>query len=240
MSELDAFFDGMTRFLRGDLDAAALRDRLGPSPSAPGRFTFYRGLIRANHRRVLAHLFPAAQHAYAGGGGAPWPALVDAFARAHPCGDWDLNAFGAAFPAFLEGRPDRPDAASLAQVADYEYAFYRVTRAPDAFDPAVDVVNPTVTPRSYTCDVPAFVRSVRRGAPARLAATPITGFLYRRPDDRQVRWLRPTLARLLAFARATGEIDDAACAAAGVESPALDAATDALVRAGVLGRGARR
>lgn len=233
--DLDAFFASMAAFLRGEIDPATLAARLGDSPSAAGRFDFYRHLIQANHRRVLGHLFPATRREIEADGRVGWAALVDEFAAAHPSPHWDLNAFGAPFSEFLEGHATLGDAPQLAALADYEFLYYETVRAEAPFDPAVDLQNPTAAARAYTHNVPQYVRALKKDAPIALVEAPITVLFYRRAEDLSVRFVQPTMPQLVAFAWIGDEAGQAECDAAGVSLDALLAGAEKLVRAGILG-----
>lgn len=234
---LQRFFDAMVPFLRGEASADELQRQLGASPSPDAHLDFYAQLIAANHRRIMRYLCPATAQACADlHPEVSWDALVADYARQRPSGHWDLNTFGAGLPGWLVEQPELAHREALAQVADYEYLLYTTTRDTRPFDPAAEALNPTASIRSYTHTVPMFVRAHKQGRPQPLKATPVTVLFYRRPSDRVVRFLQPTLPMLLAFAWSTGEADAEACAQGGVSKRALIAAAERLIEAGVIGR----
>jgi len=234
---LDAFFDAAVPFLRGHTDAAALRDALGPPPSERhARFDFYRRLMAANRGRVARSL-------YRGLAKVMGPSFDEAVTRLFdrfPTGHWDLNQAVARMGEVIAADwPDRPE---LAQLADYEWLHYQAARSPEAFDADRDAVNPTAIARAYTHDVPGYARAARgcdSTTPDAPAPTSITVIVFRDPETLTVRYLQPDLPRLLVFAAASGEADPATAAQSGVTAEAARAATERLIRVGVLGAPAR-
>ncbi|MFN3202045.1 MAG: putative DNA-binding domain-containing protein [Bradymonadia bacterium] len=233
MSNLQQFFDAMVPFLRGEIDPAELQQRLGDSPSRDDHIAFYAQLIRANHRRIMGYLYPGVEQAV--GERKAWRALVDTYALGRPSSHWDLNVFGEGFAGWLIEQTDLEARELWAQIADYEYLYYTTTRDTRPFDVEADVVNPTASIRAYTHTVPGYIRGIKSGRDIPLKPTPVTILFYRRPSDRMVRFIQPTLPMLVAFAWANEEANAEVCAQAGVSRKALVEAALELKRAGILG-----
>jgi hypothetical protein len=119
--------------------AAALFDADGgrppfatvPDGSAGERMAVYRRALFTNYRNALGASFPVVSKLV----GAPFfHAAVDAFVRDHPPTSGDLNVYGDAFAAFLEGYPHATGLPYLADVARLEWAQDEANRAADADD----------------------------------------------------------------------------------------------------------
>jgi uncharacterized protein (UPF0276 family) len=94
----------------------------------PGRIGIYRGNLAANWRRALAAAYPVLQELV---GAAFFDGLAQLYGRAHPATDPDLNRFGAALPAFLDGFAPAADYPWLADVARLEWLVHEAHYAPD-------------------------------------------------------------------------------------------------------------
>jgi hypothetical protein len=105
-----------------------------PPAAGAERIGIYRTALYANYRNALSATYPVVRRLT----GAPFfHAAVDAFVRAHPSTGGDLNVYGDAFPAFLDGYAPAADLAYLGDVARLEWALDDAQRAADApRDPA--------------------------------------------------------------------------------------------------------
>jgi hypothetical protein len=236
---LDRFFDAMEPFLEGASGVQTVVARLGPSPSGPERLALYAELVRRQRRDVLDGLFPAVRAACDAVRAGLWGDLVREYVRVHPPRHWEPNHFGEAMSDFLSerraGDPSLP--AYLEELADYEFVrFIAGVRDVSASD-GVGLENGLFV-RRYDFDVVEYVDRVVRStsggtppaAPACEPATLVIGWSY---TERRVLTLRVSLAALAAIA------GRALRSAPAVESIAITAADEHLVRIGLLGNQGR-
>jgi hypothetical protein len=87
--------------------------------SAAGALGIYRNNVLSNYRKALRDDYPAVAALV---GDRFFDAASDAYARAHPSQSGDLNAFGAAFSAFLERWPPAAKLPYLTDVARLEWS----------------------------------------------------------------------------------------------------------------------
>ncbi len=234
---LAAFFDTMTPFLLGETSVKGVR-ALGDTPSADHRIHFYQRLVGANFSRIINHLFPAVRSALHNK--KTWTRLCTEFASTHRGVHWDLNQFGHPFSAYLESQSTLIERhPALAQIADYEFLFFELTRSTAAFDVTKHVANPTATIRHYTHNVPQFVRATKGGPAAKLADSPMTALVYRHPKTLNIRYLQPDMPMLLAYACCIGEADRSVCEQAAISPKALRTGVGTLIASAVLGTPAK-
>ena len=113
---------------------AALSDRAFDAALAPllkgdaGRLAIYRGNLGANRERALAAAYPVLRQLV---GEDAFAALAQAYGSAHPSQDPDLNRFGAALPAFLDGFAPALEYPYLPDVARLEWLAHEAHYAPD-------------------------------------------------------------------------------------------------------------
>ena len=221
---LSAFFDAMRGALRGELDAAELEARCGPS-SDRARLARVVRMVHAGRARILRELYVATRHALG-------EQRFDAALRAHlgreRGAEADYAALALGFPETLRAR-ETP--AWVVEVADWEEALHRL-RVVGAPAPRGAVKGPAIV-RRYTFDVPGWVRDARQGErPLEPAPAPTTVLLHRAPASGRPRWLFPGAAERAALADGWGELDAAAREAIG---PAiLEAGRATLRRRGLL------
>lgn len=135
----------------------------------PGRLGIYRGNLAANWRRALSNAYPVLRQLV---GDDFFDGLARVYGRAHPSGDPDLNRFGAALPAFLEGFAPAAGYPYLPDVARLEWLVHEAHYAPDAApDAATDAA--AQVPALDGVDPERFEASRARLHPAlRLHASP--------------------------------------------------------------------
>lgn len=92
------------------------------------RVGIYRGNLGAGWRRALASSHPVLRRLV---GEEAFEALARAYGHAHPSQDPDLNRFGVALPAFLEGFAPAADHPYLPDVARLEWLVHEAYYAPD-------------------------------------------------------------------------------------------------------------
>jgi hypothetical protein len=218
-TELASFFSNVVPLLRGEAG----------SPDFARALAFYRTLMRRNVSAILRNLFPAT-HAYATlVAPGRWPAWVEAYDREHPPTHYEPNAFGLAFPSFLERTLGAAEAVTpaLVELADYEWLLFTTAVALEL--PEVEQV-PVV--RHYDHDVPRLLSDLQRNhtcAPA--PPRPVALFVYRDTSDR-ARTAYASPAMLVAFAHHFG----VSTAGRGVSSHELCSARKALEALGVVER----
>ena len=182
------------------------------------RLGFYRDLVAGHARRVLDLLYPDTRLA-AG------PDRFDAWARAynaaHPMRDYDWNATGAAFPAFLAGL-DAP--AWAADLARFEAAWYATATHPAELPPpdAPLGLNPTLTLHTFAHAVAAFSAAAPQDRPDAPLAAEEAVLLLRRPERDRVAAHAASPRALLALKIAAEGLTASDLAALGAD-PALHA-----------------
>lgn len=113
---------------------AALSGRAFDAALAPlikgdaGRLGIYRGNLLANRERALAAAYPVLRRQV---GAEAFAGLARAYGQVHPAQDPDLNRFGAALPAFLDGFTPAADYPWLPDLARLEWLAHEAHYAPD-------------------------------------------------------------------------------------------------------------
>lgn len=226
MTSLPEFFAAVVPMLRGDIDVAQFEARMGPSRSGAKRVGFYRTLMQRNVRLLLAALYPQTRRAALGEAPALWSELVDRFDASHPASSWNVNEYGRPFPDFL-GELARAGElpAYLEEVADYEWICFAVGVEPDENVRGLGL-DRTLYVREYDHDIPTFVKKEEPGRPRPGSSVVM---VYRSPEDKRARFLRPTPLELCVLARRQGsEPPDT------LSRDALAAAEQKLVALGVI------
>jgi hypothetical protein len=99
-----------------------------PAANGAQRIAIYRTAVFANYRNALGATYPVMKRLV----GAPFfNTAVDAYVKVHASTSGDLNVYGDAFGAFLEGYPPAAGLAYLPDVARLEWAIDEASRAPD-------------------------------------------------------------------------------------------------------------
>jgi hypothetical protein len=228
VTSLSEFFDAVVPMLRGETSSAEFEARVGSSRSGSRRVSFYRTLMRRNVRLLLGALYPHTRRAALGESPELWSNLVDRFDASHPASHWDVNEFGRPFPDFLGELARAGEVpACLEELADYEWICFAVGVEPDENVRGLGL-DRTLYVREYDHDVPSFVKKEETGLPRAGSSVVI---VYRSPEDKRARFLRPTPVELCVIARRQGtEPPDT------LSREALAAAEQKLVSLGVIPR----
>jgi hypothetical protein len=228
---LASFFDAMSPFLRGEIGASDVEERLGTSPSGARRLGFYRKLIRSDMEGLFEGLFPAFAVAAERVERGLFVRLVDDYLRAYPCSHWDPSRAGDRFADYLAATPEgrSPYPAWFEELAD----FYE-TRRRAATDVAPEgTLDRTVFVRHYSYAVPDYVSATDdhvHGCSVELPLEePTVVLIYRSHHDLLVHVMTPSLAALLVLAG-----DDARATFPNVSEEELERARVELASAGVL------
>lgn len=223
---LDAFFAEVPAMIRGEQAADAVEHRLGPSPSGTDELAFYAALQARHVQERMRLMFDRVRAVVAHRDGVTaWHDLVVAFAADHPPAGWSLHAQGIPFADWLAAR-ERPDAAELAALADWQRTRWEVANAPDD-----DVVGRRVAARRYDVDAPAWARALRDDPTAPSPPGPVFVVAFRDLRDHAVRTLTPQPLTLAVLARRSGvPLPDAVAS----QTEALEAEDARLVDLGVL------
>jgi hypothetical protein len=118
----------------GDPAALAALRIVGGRMSPAARVEIYRNNVLGNYRKALAATFPVVRRLV---GTAFFNAAVDAFVRAHPSTQGDVNRYGGDLPRFLSAYGPAQTLGYLPDVARLEWAIDQANIAPDA--PAFDL-----------------------------------------------------------------------------------------------------
>jgi hypothetical protein len=124
--------------------AAALLAQLRGGATAH-RFGLYRGNLHAHWTRALAAAYPVVLALV---GDTYFGALAQAYGRACPSDDPDLNRFGAHLAGFLRGFAPAAQLPYLADMAALEWALHRARYAPAAA-PLTAAALATLTPAQF-------------------------------------------------------------------------------------------
>lgn len=121
--------------LFGDSGALAGLDIVAGALDPKARIAIYRNNVLGNYRKALAATYPIVQRLV---GGAFFNAAIDAFVRAHPSPQGDVNRYGRELARFLAAYPPARELPYLPDVARLEWAIDQANIAADAspFDTA--------------------------------------------------------------------------------------------------------
>jgi hypothetical protein len=229
---LQDFFAAQARFFdRASDPPAAARDLVAAFPGwnpRPARLEVYARFVRWHVQEVLEKVYPATKDAVTP---ERWEALVAGYYATKPArAGYDINALGAAFPAFLADVP-----AWLPPLARLEWAIYATYASTTELPARVErlTINPTLDVLEH-----AFALCAYKAAPAPRAA-PAAGdevaLVWRRPDTGFTSWQSATPRALLAL-KLAGEGVAVADAAreGGVSVEAVQAALDEAVASGLV------
>jgi hypothetical protein len=113
----------------GERQRQAMAYLHGEGPADDPRWAIYRRAVRANWEGALAAAYPVVKRLV---GDECFAGLAAHYARAHPSASGDLNRYGAAFAAFLEGPLPMQALEYLPDVARLEWALHECLHAADA------------------------------------------------------------------------------------------------------------
>lgn len=204
---LEAFFDAMSPFLAGTLDASAVEARLGACPSGTARLALYRELVRRQHRDVLDGLFVSVRHACASLRAGLWGELVDGYLRAHPPTHWEPNHAGIALSDYLARLREHDGSLPvlLEELADYEMSRFLVGVRGLTDDDGGPALDRDMFLRHYDHDVAAYADQARRAAaPPWPERRPTTLLLAWSRTEERVVALHVSLAAVAVVARRAG------------------------------------
>ncbi len=192
-------------FLLGELSAAQLEARHGPSPSGTQNLAFYQPFVRLHERLNLQRLYPEV-HILCGRAGLDWAELCEAFIHAHVPSSWSLHRAGEPFGAWLQEQIDagRPIPAECPALADYSWTRWLALNAP-ADAPRMDG---TVYVRSYAINVVEIRQRLKDDPSAELPEpVPTPMVIYRSFVTGTVRIVGPNLAMLAVLDLDSGQTD---------------------------------
>jgi hypothetical protein len=121
--------------LFGDTGALAELAIVAGTLDACTRIAVYRNNVHGNYRRALAATYPVVRRLV---GDRRFNALIEAFVRAHPSRQGDVNRYGGELAAFLSSYAPKSALAYLPDVARVEWAIDQANIAADA--PPLDLV----------------------------------------------------------------------------------------------------
>jgi hypothetical protein len=237
------FFATMRPFLEGRVGASETAAALGGVPAA--RLGIY-GDFSANHRRdTLAGIYIHCRRAL----GERWPAVVEAFFRACPAMDWELNANAEPFVGWAQARAAAGDLPPwMGDLADLEWWEWAVWVAPSRRPPAPRgaalALAAGVALRPYRWDVVSWMDAAKAEAapgPAEPAPRDHLVLFWRRPGSLHMARGVASPIELVALKAAFEGVSLARAArAAGVAPRVLEETVSDLVEAGALVRLRRR
>ena len=180
----------MHDLLRGSTTPEEAAVALGASAE---RLRLYQGMVK-NHTRVLLEKTYTALPGLLGS--EVWGSLVDDYFREHPAGHYELNANGAMFRDFLEGRRLEGDAGLTGfhvDLAELEWREWEVYSS-EAVNPPRDtmdgpILNPTLLVLSLDWPAADWLESWRRAEadgdvppPIPTESAPETVLVFRHPE----------------------------------------------------------
>lgn len=200
MSSLARFHETMALFLRGDISAAEVEQRLGPSPSGTARLALYPRLIRRQSTGLVDHFFRSLGAALEGHQRGSFGILRDAFLAAHPPTSWEPNENLRPFAEFVRAYPRAPEWAF--EIADFTWSkFLAIHAERTAGEVGLDRV---VFVRHYRYDVTSDSNDPSSARRTPLLA-PRTVVFARHPQTGRIVFVTPSVAALFALLRASGE-----------------------------------
>jgi len=200
MSVLVRFHEAMAPFLRGDISAAELEQRLGPSPSGTSRLALYPRLVRRQSTGLVDHFFRALAAALERHEPGSFSLLRDAFLAAYPLSSWEPNENLRPFAPFVKTYPNLPEWAF--ELADFTWSRFLAAHADRTTgEVGLDLA---VFVRHYRYDVASAFDEATPSTRALVLAPRTMVFARHRRTGRLV-FVTPSVAALYALLGASGE-----------------------------------
>jgi hypothetical protein len=133
LREMQRSFSAAALF--GDAGALAELAIVAGTLDVSTRIAVYRNNVLGNYRRALAATYPVVRRLVGDRG---FNALIEAFVRAHPSRQGDVNRYGGELARFLSSHAPKSTLAYLPDVARVEWAIDQANIAADA--PPLDLV----------------------------------------------------------------------------------------------------